>query len=299
MRDQDIQQRQPILVSVDAFNKVDVLMRYATYLANALQRPLELFDVHFSPPSHFPRSLSRLSPGVSAQAAVIARDTETGMTELLEQARKEWPHVRSTWRHGMATPGSIRNKTDWVLQQIEKLEPQLVLTELGAEANWWTEQFGTGETALANRADSPVLVIPRGIRFQRIERILLVLDLEDHGSRPPAELDFLLPLARKLDANLGIACLPRASDSKHLHRARIERIFRQISYPKAFMSVYSDRQTLPEVLRVAENSRTNLFAFISRERSFFERLFGRPEGRKVLLRANIPVLVFPSTEGFK
>lgn len=150
--------------------------------------------------------------------------------------------------------------------------------------------FGGNTMTIVNRCTKPLLVVPKGVKFQMIRNILLASDLRKVQQTIPFPL--IKSVMGLLDAKLYVLNVDYRD--KHF---RPETIMEQAELHKAFDNMHAEfryidhEDTAEGILSFAEINNVHLIITVKKEHGLFGELFHRSVSKKLIFESGIPLLV--------
>ncbi|MEM1121866.1 MAG: hypothetical protein AAGJ18_15550 [Bacteroidota bacterium] len=285
-----------VLLSIDVFNPNQTLLKYGVFTARNLGAKLLLFDAHFKT---VVVSGDMVTSG-SAAINVIDR------TDKVEEAKRKlatiYKHLNEEWHHTRAklvtdpVPAWQGNKEMYLLEEIEKEKPLMILAEVKSNFNLINELFGTAETKLAEEAECPVLLVPEGVAYSEVTDIHYLLEREKPIEEVTREVLFLKEMADNFANKSTINLLYYFGDDKEIAEQELALkksvLLNELQYDKLVFLNMSDHDIETAIHQNTKKYATDIFAFPSRDKSFIGRLISKDNTKRLILQSKIPVLVF-------
>ena len=285
-----------ILLSLNVFHPNEDLLRYGVYIARNLGATLVLFDAHYQSvlvPNEY------VVPGASA-IQVVDNDHN------LEKAKKElgtiYNRLSEEWYYTRAKlvsdpiPSWQGNKEYYLLEEAERVEPLLIISEIQNDFGRLNELFGTVETKLADEANCPVLLLPGDYKYTEFGEINYLLERERPIDAVVQEVSFLKQLASNFEQKPTINLLyyfGMDTEAVEKELALKRSILQQeLDYDRLEFVNRSQQDIETSIRRDTNEYRADLFAFPHRNHNFLERLTASDTTAKIVLQSNIPLVVF-------
>lgn len=279
-----------IVVSIDPINTPHNVIDYALGLASAAQKQLLIYSVQGMPMlSESDGSLASVGinyiPGAIEEAQRIA---EQRYEEVLAR------YSNTILEHG---PGFRAVATIQKMAEIQDTREGLcmLVMEKSHGHNWWNMFFGTTETSVAEGVACPVLFVPNGAEYHGISRIMYLADTQALMDGRYKGFRFLRSFADSHKANIvvGFTYDPKTDDKQQLRLGEAMDEFKQ-NLPFQFTHEYRffQHHNADEILELANMTHTDIVAFPLREAGVLQRFFESEMTHALVLKANLPVLVF-------
>jgi len=288
--------KKTILLLINANSNDLPLIDYAVALAKSHHSFLELFDArwitHALPLELVPTNIVEVE---EMKHSTNTFEYSEGQMELLCQLIKEkWTLTDYKLARNLMY-GHLPNKRDFWMDEIKNIQPKAIVMRVKNELNIWNEMFGTEETKIAEEANCPVLLLPKKISvFNPLKTIGYFLDREKSIDEAIIEIQFLSNISKIHNGELSIYYFSDAAEKEAKLELAVVRskLSNAIDFEQMRIRDFSNFYT-PKVLNDLVKIRVNnLIAFPQREKSFLQRLTDNDNTKRLILGANIPVLVF-------
>lgn len=282
--------KRQIVVSIDPLNIKQNVVDYAEELARAGETELLIYSVQgmpilsdadgalVNPEMHY-------VPGMVEESERIAE-------ELYKKVSERYPHTRLECGTGFQSSATIGK-----IEEIKGEEGGLCILVMPktSEYGWWNNVLGTTETAVASEAACPVLFVPEGAEFRGISRIMYLADAHSLVDGKHKGFRFLRKFASDHSAQIVVGFIldPKNDDRDQIKLGEAMDEFKaslpfQFNHEYRFFLHYSAE----EILETAGITHTDIVAFPFRDSGFFNRFFDHEITRTLVLKADMPVLVF-------
>ena len=178
-----------------------------------------------------------------------------------------------------------------IVEQANEKNPFLVMVQGESETTTVTEWFGTYETRLAENIDAPVLVVPKNHEEREVNKILYLMDLDDHKVE---NMRFLSGLSNKLDVELSILVIStkNINDDDDKYHNMVKVMTTLLGYTKPNFHRIHSEDPAQKVKELMDQVSADWLALEHKSKSFFERIFDNYNTKKLVLQSEKPVLVF-------
>jgi hypothetical protein len=287
--------KKTVLLLTNAYSNDLQLIDYAIALAKSQQSFLELFDAQW-----IARGLTiELAPSITVEEMKTStkafHHSEQQMENLCTMVQKKYPLTDYKLTKSLMN-AQFPNKVDFWMNEIKAIQPKAVVMRTQNELNLWNEMFGTAESEIAEQANCPVLLIPKKLgTFMPLKKIGYFLDREKPMDEAIQEINFLSKIAAQYDGEVNTYYLSdtEEEDAAKIELALIRSQFQQaIDLEKFHVQDFSSSYTPKLVNDLVKIKVNNLIAFPKREKTFFQRWNDQDNTKRLILDANIPVLVF-------
>ncbi|MEM6316960.1 MAG: hypothetical protein AAF960_04780 [Bacteroidota bacterium] len=172
----------------------------------------------------------------------------------------------------------------------------MVILDVRSEFNFINELLGTPETKLAEETDCPVLLIPADIDYSTITDINYLLERKKPIEEVIREVRFLKKMADNDLNKSTINLIYYFGDNKELAEKELafkkSRLLESLNYDKLVFLNMSNHDIETAIHQNTRKYAADVFAFPSRDKSFLERLTSKDNTKRLILKSNIPILVF-------
>ena len=177
---------------------------------------------------------------------------------------------------------------DKIVEQSEEVD--LVVLGATGEADLLEEVFGSVSSAVAQRADCPVLLVPGGARFSEYRHILYASNSLSLSRRAVLQM---MDFNELFHARVHFV---HVNDDDSEYRSEREKLFAplfsnpdpEFAFEIAEVTADSVQQGLVDYL---ERNTVQLAVMVTRHRGFWERLFHSSDTRQMVLNPVTPLLV--------
>ncbi len=274
-----------IIIDINNYETPNHLASYGVSLAKRLKREAVLTSVLKTPvPTG---AIGVTGMGVvqldAANMEQVKKQRETDLKKVYEEAKWIWDQVDYEIEVGFPVDALIKKSKEEL--------PFLFIIEGNNELTTLGEWFGTYETRLAKDIDVPVLIVPTEQPWKPVNNILYTMELDDSKAK---NIRLLYEISKELSANLHIMLIAEdnsvESYKKYNHILNTLRNFydyRQVHYHFVY-----NIQSVDEIIRMTKNIMIDWLAFEHAKSSFIERVFSNYNTERLILKSEIPVLVF-------
>lgn len=185
--------------------------------------------------------------------------------------------------------------TEVVKQEVKKEKANLVV--MGTSGSGALSRFflGSSSRELMDHADFPILLVPPGVEFKRIEKIAFATDLSE-GDIPL--IHSLSLFARHFNAEILIVHVSPAGFDSDVHQDKIDAFLTEVTckvnYPKIYYRHVKDMGVDEGLSWLTRHVAIDLLAMVHRRHHFMQRIFEGSRTKKMAGHLKLPLLVFPS-----
>lgn len=182
-----------------------------------------------------------------------------------------------------------------VKQLIERWQVDLVVAGTTGKSALEKVVMGSNTISLAESCPVPLLIVPKEIRFKPIERIVFACDLKKVSRRTPiSEIRFLLEGLRAKLLVLNVALEGKQFNPDIIQEQySLHRLLDELD-PEYH---YKDSNDIAaEIVGFAEEHHAGLIISIPKSYGFFEGLFHRSVSKKLVGKAETPLLLLKEKE---
>lgn len=278
-------EKNKIFIALEHYNSPNPIALYGVHLAKKLNRTAFLFGSEKIPV--YPQTTSVTGFGYpefhGLSMKSIREYAEIEINRLCLELKKFYEKVEGAVEIGFPER-EIISKTEDELPFLALLQGNNDLTNLH-------EWFGTYETRLAENIEAPVLVMPKGQVWEPINRILYLMDLDDHKAE---NMRFLSMISKELDAHLDVVVISedRSKENEKVYDFTINTLKGFLGYTKTSFHHIFTEESAENVDRLITGLNVDWLAFEHKSRSFLARIFDDYNTKRLILQSEIPVLVF-------
>ena len=285
--------KKEIIVNIDPFNIQHQVVEYAIKIARRLDLPLLLFSVQ----QHTVMPIAAETGGQMYSIQELPPDwgttVEQKAKDYCDEITRAYPNTRFEHELGMLAD-SVTTKLSDLYNSVSRRSPYLLVMPKTHDFNWWNDVIGTAETAIASEAPCPVLFVPENAELGEVNRILYLADRQSLENHEYPGFKFLNAISTNLGAKItaGFIAGEIANDPFYNSGAAMEMFRRSLPDQtdhefRFFASLDADW-----ILELAKLTHTDIVAFPFREANLFERFFDNEVTRELVLKADVPTLVF-------
>jgi nucleotide-binding universal stress UspA family protein len=236
-----------------------------------------------------------LSPSeVAAERVIHRNETETQQQfdelyqSMLHSSRAAGQHIvlDRTFIHGLPE--------DKIPEQIDRFRPNLVVMGTKGESSLVRSFFGTITTKLAQDIRVPVLTVPQHYQVHQISKVLYATDFDKADIQTIANLQQLLQHLAPLTY-----CVHVSDQETKENREKLEQLQQQLenSGGDTIRFVLLEGDDVADALQdFAKKESIDLLALTTRERDTLAGIFHPSLAKKLVLHAELPLLIFHSQE---
>lgn len=231
---------------------------------------------------------------------MVVNSSTTIYKTLINAAKKSIDNIVSTIKeefdnknHQFHSIVDYDNFIDSINQVCEKHDIDLIIMGTKGASGLEKVLFGSNTVRVMQRCIKPVLAIPNGYRFKKLENI--VFATTNSKILTKEELDILNRIVTSNNASLKILHL---ADQNHLVYDAYDNVdFLNINFsnPKHEFIDTSNSEMFSAVHAFIEKNDINMLAIMNKKHSFLERLFKTHSVERFAFKMDIPLLVMQST----
>jgi nucleotide-binding universal stress UspA family protein len=190
----------------------------------------------------------------------------------------------------------LGNAAEVLLDLSKSLAPDLVVMGIkGANGSVLEKLLGSTTTAIIQRIEYPLLVIPEEARYEGLQRIAYATDYQEDDIRV---IDEVLYFAKQNHAKL--SCVHIRDEASLRESYQQELLKRTYQYDLAHQNI--DFQTISHydvvegLKHYAAWQKTDLLVMLTHHRSRIGRLFRQSHCRSLALQTRLPLWIYPMNE---
>lgn len=282
-----------ILVLTDFSLKADDAAHYALKLAQRIKANLLLCNIYTVPSAE--KTDQRQKWPLQQQEENSSNDLGALMAHLKTEMDKPEsqmdfrPEINQYSKEGLVAERINEiAKTYQVLMAVISMHSASYLTTLLA---------GNHESAIIEKANFPILVIPYQVRFSAYKTIAFATNMNCTDINL---LQCLSGLAKHTDAGILIAHVADEVSDAPQQEKDMKQFFNQIpskiTYPKIIYRVIKSSNVAQSIKSLTEDVEVDLLVLVHRRRNFFQKIFGGSITQNIANRPVKPLLIFPSSK---
>ncbi len=273
-----------ILVPVDFSDASTDALKYTAELARSLNATIRLLHVYIPPVSrHNPMSYL-----VNEQWNEVKHDSLEKLTSLMKSLGDRYSEVKFELS---VESGEIAE----VILSAAKEDIDLIAMGTQGLSSLGKILLGTNTAEIIEKANCPVLAIPRGTKPYAPRDIMFATD---YAPRDWESSKVLTDMARGLDATITYLHVTRADDEDELdqERSQIDEFTNEIKkstdFPRIKSRIISDNNVFMGLDSALQDSTVDLLCLSTRKRSLMEKLYNPSVTRRMAIYTQIPLLAF-------
>jgi nucleotide-binding universal stress UspA family protein len=188
--------------------------------------------------------------------------------------------------------GPVANK---ILEAADNNDVDLIVVGMKSTGKGLRRLIGSTVTALARRSDIPIIVVPDGLAYKRIDTIVMANESDLELEADVHVLDALREIAEKFQSKLYLARVVRNS-----FREAFEVFDKPRRLIKKLMELDPVYETIPgkdipqALHEFIDKHDAQLLALLPHRHSLLERMFIKSVTRSVIFDTDIPLLIMTS-----
>ena len=277
-----------ILIPVDFSEAANNAMRYAVDLAATLPAPVDLVLVHV-----YPKRESLPTAAEEAELSELLTAEEAAQARLDAYALEHARHAGIRSCKARVATGQLST----VLTRTARLiSADLIL--MGTKGGFSQGSYfaSNNSSELVDHAPCPVLVVPQGLPFRPLLKMIFAADFSGSNLRV---LQQVAKLAGTLNTQLQVVHIS-APGEETTEIARITRFWsdvqQQVDYPWLEFANLEAEQITDGLEQFAFEQNADLVVVCPKRRSVYYQLSNPSTTRQLVLDALIPVLALPRTD---
>lgn len=288
-----------ILVPVDFTTHSENAAFYAVKIASVLKADIKLINAYLDPMGTPQTYLESYSYQLNIDQVI--REVEEETYHSLDAMAKR---IKAYIKKNKIKDVNVRfdlfkgNAVDVILHEIDEYKPALIIMGTRGSELDRLRSFGSVTSQLVEKANIPVLAVPKDFDVSKFKVPKRVLYATDFDSTDFSALRRLISFVKPFDAKIYCvhAALEEAQTMDEFHLKRIR------TYLFDTMDAYNVECGLLETMDVQqgmedfiEERYIDVLAVTKQKRNFFTRLFNPSMTKKFLFQTHVPLLIFQSS----
>ena len=175
-------------------------------------------------------------------------------------------------------------------------ENEIEMVVMGSKSSNNIEHLlmGSDTQSVINECERPILIIPKGITLNEIDKITYASDFNLEEMR---SLNYLVQLAERLNFQLEIVHIQKfGEDKKSIERRESEftELVNNFNYPHLSYRIVSGKDVFQRLTHYSKDNNSDILAMMHHQHNFFGRLIKKSVTKTAISNQNIPLLVIPS-----
>lgn len=266
-----------ILVPTDFSSTANTALRYAEALAQHWNASLDV--IHIYNFEYLEQNLSdRLRNALREEKMEAAHRNFN--EELKEMGLENSDRIEPVLREGYAGEETVEYAVD---QEVD-----LIVMGTRKEHNTLEKIFGSVSTDVVRRAESPVLVVPEGASFEKIEHIGYATDFNLADANA---FDELKQFAKDFGAKLHLVHVTEEGDRDEMVSELSDKGWFESTEQDVSFTMLRDDSVIDGLDGFAKEKDLDIMAMFIPHRNFWERLFHRSFTRRMVFHSDLPLLI--------
>jgi nucleotide-binding universal stress UspA family protein len=284
-----------ILVPTDFSEASENAALYAIELAKSIKAKVKLCNA-FKVPAEMPMAAQVSWPleDYSDVRTDVEHELKTLAGKLTHKSGQKNggfdPKIEYTCEAGSVTD-LVRNIVD---------EEQISIVVIGMSTSGPLSHFFSGSISrtMIDKADCPVLLIPPGVKFKKIEKIAFATDLNNGDINV---IHSLAGLAYYMNAELLIAHIANEKFNSEAHQHQIDAFLTEVSCKANYAKIYYRNIKSMDVEHgldwLTEHGQIDMLVMVHRWHHFFNRIIAGSYTKKMVGHIHVPLLVYSGNDG--
>lgn len=291
-----------ILIPVDFEDSTYKACQYALELASAAPQAeillLHCFQDYLASPWEVPEGEDKdnLTPSEKVTEQLISRNEQEEQRKL-EELRQELQDKTGSRQVHLKTSFAEGSPDDVIPEEAKRFKPDLIIIGTEGESGLSRSVFGTITTKMVDDVNVPILTVPKHAQSHGLKRVLYATDFDEADAQAIMILQQLFQ-----PFNPHILCLhivPSGTAAGQENKEKLAQLQRKLERDTQqtgnirFLLLEGD-DVARDLQRFVEKEQVDLLAVTNRKRSLLQGLFDTSLTKKLVLKAEIPLLVFHS-----
>jgi len=149
--------------------------------------------------------------------------------------------------------------------------------------------LGSNATAVINKSNIPVIVVPEFARFTNFKDIVYATDI----SNLKDELNTVVSIAQDFNATIHILHIVSPSVEEKLNKNQtLAKLTKAVDYKKITFTVSLHDDAAEGIDEHVMKHKTDLLVMFTQELTFFKKLFGQSVTREIAFLSHVPLLTY-------
>jgi nucleotide-binding universal stress UspA family protein len=280
-----------ILIATDFSANAAHAAEYGYAIASKVKADVVLCNA-FIVPAEVPQAGTLVWPQFEYDELLNSSTSE--LKQLKEQLKHNHgdgsfePHVTCTSEVGAATDmiTEITGKTD------------IELTVMGTHGAGKLNTFlvGNHSRRMINETKGPLLLVPGSATVKPIKKVAFATDLE-HPERDLKAIYALIPLLKKLNAELLLTHIYNGDDPTYKFKQHIQQLLVELSnkanYPNIFYRIVNSNKAERGLDWLCDHGHVDILAMVHRKHDLLDKILIGSHTQKMADHIHIPLLVIP------
>jgi len=270
-----------ILLATDFSDASVGACEYGLKLADYLNAKVILFSAYHT-----------ISPaGFDTPAFLDIQDIKQNVDrQLLDQARS----LDDTRRQDFYTDSLEGPVVQTILRKIKESKAELLVVGMKHDHKKLRKIIGSTVTGLIKDLPVPMIVVPEGTKFQKIESIAVAVQADIGGDVNPRQIEILNEIGSRFNARAFIVKVSRnKTEEAFALLYQPNRLSKLLRTTNPLFESISDSDSGEGLLKFVQNNHIDLLGLFPHDHSIFESLAHTSFTRRMIYEANLPLIIFP------
>ena len=278
-----------VLIPIDFTEESYNTVQYGMQLAREIKRNLQLlhvidlyeFGMNYSYPDRAP--LPEISNELIEIRKTSAKESFEKLLKTLERQKDGHPNLKYSIEVGTTTK-QIINRT-------RNKEVDFILLPGKDGNNKLNQLLNTSYYKIISQADAPVWIIPSGISFKKIQKIVYATDFNDEDI--PSLKKIVRFAARSGTEIIALHVTKDINFQLKVKQKGFQSLVKEkIDYDNISIFSIASSHGITRINEFAMESGADLIVILKENRSLLEKLFTKSTTRQLTIETSLPLLVF-------
>lgn len=219
-------------------------------------------------------------------------DTESRniLSKICMDLKREDKYGKTSYEYIIREGGISKNLNKIIVEQ--KID--LVIFSVEGSLNKEDNFYGNIVSELVQSTKCPVMAIPTGVKYKKIENCIYAFDIENEDT---FEED-IITISKLLDTHITILSYIKTEDEKEIEKiyTKFNLLKQEADFSKIQLEIKSTENTFTALKEFCEDRKAELLVLENHKRMLHKRLTEKSFTKEFIFIANIPVLIIRSKE---
>jgi nucleotide-binding universal stress UspA family protein len=264
-----------ILVTTDFSNNANYAVKYANEFAQLTNSKIILLHVVIPLVGKY-----NIIPGIVAENNAIENNNSQKKLEELSSKYLKAEHMAVV---------KFGDPVDEIIRTSKENKADIIIMGTRGATGLQKLLFGSNTVEVVSKSEIPVLAIPLGYKFKKINTIVYSTDLKNSIN----ELMHIIPIAKKLKATIEIFNLHYSYNNNEEEYAAIEEKIKSLSYKKIILvkqNATLENTTIEQITKYLLKTKPQILVMFPENKSWFEKVFISSKTEELAYELKVPLL---------
>lgn len=270
-----------IIVPTDFSELSKVAIKYAVRMANKMEGTVTLVHV-----------ISNIVQPTTARIQARAKALEK---ELLQAAQEDIGELAAELSKQQKSKKPLLHKVlmgqsfnDILIRFAKKNKADIIVMGTRGASGMKKYVVGSNTTAIIEKSDVPVLVIPENASFTALKNLVLATDLTAFEN----EVQKITPILKAFNPTLHVLHITATDKNVESLGNMVKQTLKKYDCRRSTVTIHVGKDVAAAIDSFVGDSNNDVLAMFTRDYGFFDQVFNRSITKKMAFQSTVPLLAF-------